>query len=919
MTSLFDAILRHPLRCLFLLLVLTLGAAAGLPDLRIDTSIHSLISAQDSRKDVYDRYVQTMGSDRSTMILVEDEELWTPEKLMRFDDLQADLQAGDGVLKVESLLNVSDVRDIDGDVSSGALLDPVPETVEEAEDARQAALTNPLFPGQFITLDGKGLVIIVTTPPFIEKDVDDVKIHHMLMDILKPYHADFARLTVVGDPRMNSDTNDLLIAEIPPMYALLVGLLLVGTFLCLKRPQAPILPLITAILSTVITFGFTGWVGIPINILGGLMPVILLALGSTEDMHFFTTYMEGLKNERHGTATGNENRKRALRYMMKHVGLATILTSGTSALGFLASSISSIPAIQDFGYMAGFAVVANGVITLLLAPAYLSFLGDRSYRANTRPSRLLRLAGVKVSRAFDHCYRRPAICLIPFGILCAASIALLPRLEISNNALDALADTHPFMLDYRNAEDRLGGMETLTVFLDGRREDAFRTPEMLEALFTASQQIAALPHVNKVVSLADQLALINAVWTDGTLQPPKTPDQVDQFLFLLERSDIEAYVSRDFRFGALKIRHSVTNTADLLALIDKVDAIMQDSLPPWIESDTTGAAALAAYTATSLISSQLESLILMVGTVFAVMAILFASFRGGLAAVLPNVVVPLLTLGLMAAIGLPVNPPLVTVIVVSIGIAVDDTIHMLHRYQECCSRIEDPRLAARQALRSEGPAIITTTLALCIAFASQAMSDLYYNQIFGLLMAFALAMALLVDLFFTPLLITRLRFVGVFDLVKKSLPIKALKGMPLLAGMSTGSIRRLILTSVQHHVRSGNSIVEAGAMDARLFLLLTGTADVYLAPKEGEELVWISTIHSGSAIGELAMLSHQPRSATVIARDDCWLISFSEDALASRLRYQPYIASRLYRNLATILSSRLITSNQSLMDRKEQS
>ncbi|MDG4718847.1 MULTISPECIES: cyclic nucleotide-binding domain-containing protein [Thalassospira] len=911
-TRLFAPVLRHPLLCILTLVVLTAGFAAGLPRMTIDTSIQSLISDDDVHRDKYIDFINLFGSDRTTILLVEDKDMWTVDKLQEFENLHYDLGDMKDAEKVESLINVSDVHDEDGDVASGALLDPLPYDAEEAATARKYALQNPLFKGQYISEDGKGLVIIVTTPSYILGTVNDVAIDEEMDSIIADYRDKFERITIIGGTRLNAETTDVLVGEMPPMFLFLVVMLIGGMWVSSKRPQAFILPLITATLSTVITFGFLGWTGIPLNMLGSLAPVILLALGSTEDMHFFASYMEGLKkvNGEKSDLSRPELVLAARKYMIKHVGLPTILTAGTSTLGFAVSAISDVPAIRDFGIMAAFAIFANGVITILLAPSFFHFFGDSKYTKNRLPNRYLRLVSYFIARSFDRIYKKPALFIAPFGAVCVLGAVAATQVEVSNNPLDALTPGHPFMQDYRFSEERLGGLEGLTILIDGQRDHQIEDPEALGIIFKIGSEIEKLPGVTMATSLSEQLAHINHVWGNPEVTPPETADQVSQFLMLLERSDIESYVTRDFRYATIKVKHTISETKELLALIDEINAILETDLPPWMKYNITGEAPLAAYTATNLISSQMQSLLFLVGAIYVVMSLIFSSLKAGLGAVLPNIFVPLLTVGIMGAVGLPMNPPLIIVIVVSIGIAVDDTIHMLSSYKESCRKIANPRLAARHTIRSEAAAVLTTTFALSLAFYSQSVSSLYYTQVFGILMGTALLLALVIDIFLTPLLMTRLNFVGIFDLVTQRIPHSKLGNFPLFNEMPDRHVRDLILTSVQRDMEPGDTIIQAGRTERSLMVLLEGKAGVYIADHDGG-LKRITDMVEGDTVGEMSLLAGTPRSATVIADTKCWLIEIDADLLRRLQLTQPYLLSRVYKNIGTILSARLLAANES--------
>ncbi len=908
-SSFLESLLRHPYRCLFTLLSLVAVFAFGIPKVTVDTSIQSLISSSDPRKDIYVDYVNNFGSDRTTIILVEDETLWSSEKLEIFEEFHYEISDLSSVLKVESLINVSDVHDEDGEVASGALLDPIPSNQEEVDKAKFYARNNSLFDGQYITPDGKGLVIIVTTPSYVTGEVDDVAVNRELVTTIENFKQHFERITSIGGARLNSETNDVLIAEMPVMFSFLIFMLLGGMWLATKRPQAAFLPLITATISTLVTFGFLGLSGIPLNMLGGLAPVILLALGSTEDMHYFAAYMEGLRRaDKSKPATDKAAKEFARKFMVRHVGIPTILTAITSTLGFAASAISDVPAIRDFGIMASFAIFANGFITILLAPTFFYFFGDKESLKKRKPLKVLRKISLALAKLFDRVYKKPLPYLVFFVVIFLGAVVSGFNVNVSNHALDALTDEHPFKVDYNFSEGRLGGLEGLTIVVDSRRSEQFRDPEALAAIFEVSREVESLPGVVKSTSLADQLAHINHVWGNPEVTPPTTKEEVAQFLLLLQFSDIESYVTRDFRYASIKVKHTISDTKELLLLINRIDSILNEHLPIWLKAEVTGESPLAAYTATGLISSQGQSIIFLILTIYVVMALIFSSFKAGLGAVLPNIFVPVFTLGFMGVVGLDINPPLVIVIVVSIGIAVDDTIHMLSSYKESCKKISNPRFAARYTIRQESAAVLTTTLALCIAFFSQMVSSLYYTQMFGFLMAVALIFALIIDIIFTPLLMTRLNFVGVFDLISQKIPVDNLKSFPLFSGMKPRYIRKIILSSVQRNYKKGDEIIKIGSSDKSLLVLLKGRAGIYLT--DGNmKFRHIADMLEGDTVGEVSLLVDTPRSATIIADDDCWLIEIDIETLESLQITQPYLSGKLYQNIVRILSVRLLNAN----------
>ena len=129
------------------------------------------------------------------------------------------------------------------------------------------------------------------------------------------------------------------------------------------------MPIVTSSLTILWTFGMLGWTGIPLNILSAMIPSLIIVIGSTEDTHMMAAYFRGLD------VNNEDPRNEAITHMTKHIGLPLVLTVLTTALGFASNMFSNIGLIQDFAIASTFAMVANGVITILVVPMILSIYG----------------------------------------------------------------------------------------------------------------------------------------------------------------------------------------------------------------------------------------------------------------------------------------------------------------------------------------------------------------------------------------------------------------------------------------------------------------------------------------------------------------------------------------------------------------
>jgi cyclic nucleotide-binding protein len=153
------------------------------------------------------------------------------------------------------------------------------------------------------------------------------------------------------------------------------------------------------------------------------------------------------------------------------------------------------------------------------------------------------------------------------------------------------------------------------------------------------------------------------------------------------------------------------------------------------------------------------------------------------------------------------------------------------------------------------------------------------------------------------------RFVGIFDLITQRIPTTTLNRFDLFNGMPQRHVRDLILTSVQRYAAPGETIIQSGKTDKSMLLLLEGKAGVFIQTNDGETKR-ISEMVEGDTVGEMSLLANMPRSANVVAETKCWLIEIDRNVLNRLQLTQPYLSSRVYQNIGTIISARLLAANE---------
>lgn len=893
--------LNHPRPTLILLLSITLITGLGLPALKIDTGFDSLVPASDPDKQVYEQVVKEFGTDNRTLVYVRDEQLWTPEKLALLERLHHALVTLPAVERVDGLFTLRSIRGKADGVESRLLLATVPATRAEADKARQDALYNPLVIGNYLSRDGKVTALMVSIreeearPPGFERQVN-----MSLEQAIQPFRDDFDTLFQIGPPRINAELKASLFHDLTLLGPLSVFLLVATILFFLRSPFAAIVPVITSLISIVWVFGLMGWTGLPVNILIAMLPSLVVVIGSTEDTHMMSAYLHGMAR---GEAQG---RDAATRYMLRHMAIPLLLTVITTSLGFASNMITGIGLIQDFAIAASLAILANGVITILLVPILLSRLGPVSQDKAVQQDRVRGIPALMV-RLFGASNNRLSKWVLFFtALLCAFFVYQASKLHVSNDPMSYFRGSQPLIQQARLVQRDLAGTKVFFITLQSDQENAFLEPGNLKKLRKIQDFLQEQGVFDLSVSLADHVALINREFHGGDenyREIPAKRELVAQYLMFLHRHDIDDYVSHDMKRATILVRHDISDSAILNRNIEELRDVVNQIAGGDMRAFVVGENLMINAAAETLMLAQVKSLGLLLLAIFLIMSVMFTSPRGGLISLVPSLIPIILMFGIMGLLGIPLNPGTAMVAVIAIGIAVDSTIHLFSRYNELCRRTPDYQQAVEQTVREESTPVVATSLALALGFGILLFSNFTLVAQFGALSAATMLFSIFANLLITPIIMSRIRLVGLHQILALSTRREVLDESPLFEGMTDYQVRKAILISELHEFDAGQRIIEQGATGRSMYLILEGEAEV-VRRDDGREQ-FIARLTPGQVFGEIGFISETERTADVRALTPVSVLRFDYEKIRQDLKLFPHIIARINYNISCILGRRL--------------
>ncbi|MCG8632560.1 MAG: efflux RND transporter permease subunit [Desulfobacterales bacterium] len=913
---------HHRLATFLFLVAATLVSGMGLAQLQIDTGFQSLIPASHPDRRLYEQVVREFGTDNRAIVYVADNDLWTREKLKALEDLHYALEALEFVRQVEDLFTTRSIRGSRDKVESGIILARAPKTRAGLDRAWDQARNHPLLIENLMAKDGRAVALVVSIYDDIDAGDPDRLINRELEEVLDRFRPVFTELFQVGKARINTDLRDVLFKDMRGLAPLSALVLVTAILVFLGSGFAALVPLVTSGLSILWTFGIMGWAGIPLNILSAMLPSLIAVIGSTEDTHMIACYFQGLGRDSKDASPVGQGpshagaRYPATRLMMRHLGVPLILTVFTTAMGFASNLVSSLGLIREFALAATIAVLANGVITLTLVPMALSVMGPES-KPGSAGNIFNRLPGLFTWLFGFTREKFPRAILAAMALVCGFFLFQCTKLYVTNDPLSYFRDDQPLVRDTRTIHRNLAGMKffyiTLAAEKGSGQDSAFLAPANIRKLAEIQNFMEKQGVFDASLSLADHLSLVNQAFNGGDPAQYRVPGQrtlVAQYLTFFHRRDLKNYVNHELDKACIVVRHHITDASKLNRYIRELEQVLPDIAGPGMRADVVGENLMISAAARDLLSAQAKSLILLLAVIFLITSIMFTSVKGGMIALVPSLIPVILMFGIMGFLGIPLNPGTAMVAVISIGIAIDNTLHLFSRYNELCRRTSDYGGAVMETVRQEATPMVTTSLALALGFGVLLFSDFTIIAQFGALSAATMIIALFTNLLITPVIMSKVRLVALYQILALKMHKDVLEKSPLFRGMTQYQMRKAILISELNEFDRGQMLVERGTMGRSMYLILSGRAEVIR--KKGRDERCLARLGPGQIFGEIGFVREICRTADVRAVTPVEVLRFDYEKLEADLKFFPYIVAKLNFNISRVLGERLADTIEAL-------
>jgi predicted RND superfamily exporter protein len=529
-----------------------------------------------------------------------------------------------------------------------------------------------------------------------------------------------------------------------PITALVVCVLVYITF---HRLSYVFLTLIIAAIAIVWSIGLSAALFGQITLLVVAVPALILVISTADTIHLISAYVAELR--------AGMPREQAIEKMFQDVGGACVLTSITTFIGFLSLLVVPATTLRHMAVAAAVGVASALFLALVFVPMALSILKEPSTDSQGRWS----INGL-FDRGLGICARIslsvPKSVIVVHLIVICVCVYFASLLTIDSDLPRRFPGEHSISKAVRYFEKESFGTGVVELYFQ-TNDDDFLSPEFFSALAQFETKLLNHDEVFEVASITRVLRSVNRFigWESDDGMPNSTEMALAtiDLLSMMDSNAVDGLISKKDRTIRVTVRVNSTRVVHVYKLSEEFRELAIRSMPAFVTVDTSGYYPIVGLAVQELIKNQIDGFLLCFICVMAVVAFGTRSIKLSVLAVIPNLLPLVLLGGTLGAFFDVVDSDVLGIAIVSFGLAVDDTIHFLHRFEIESAETGNVREALEKTFSYTGSAILKTTIILGMGLAPFSLSGYFSIWLLGTYLVFVLACAVFADLLLLPALI----------------------------------------------------------------------------------------------------------------------------------------------------------------------
>ncbi len=686
----------------------------------------------------------------SIVIAPQDGNVFTPSTLGLVQALTQDAWQVPYSSRVDSLANYQHTEAIEDDLLVEDLLfEDYELTPERIAKVQQIALSEPVLKNSLISEKGDVTVVNITVQlPEVDKTAEVQEVVAHINAMLDKYKAGYPQVEFHKAGIIAMNDAFMLAAQQDSSTLVPSMLLVILVFLTfMLRSFLPVVATLLVIIGSVMaTMGLSGWAGMFLSTATVNVPTLVMTLAVADCVHVIATMRHSMKS--------GVSKIEAIDHSISINALPILITSVTTAIGFLMMNMSDSPVLRDFGNLSALGVMLACLFSVTLLPALLKLLPIRIKPVEKQNDSdfMDKLGDFVVAN------RKALLPLSVVVIVVAAG--LIPLNKVNDESVKYFDSRSEFRQAADFMEERISGMTNISIAIKTNESQGIADPTFLKAVGEFTEWLRLQPETDHVATLSDVYKRLNKNMHGDDERYYKLPldrELAAQYLLLYEMSlpyglDLNNQINVDK--SSIKMVLTIDNlgSVELVELEERIYAWFIQNAPQY-EVVASSPSLMFAHIGETNMASMLATLPITLVLISILMIFALRSMKLGVISLVPNIAPAVIGFGIWALISGEINLGLSVVVTLTLGIVVDDAVHFLSKYQRARNQGKSAEESVRYAFHTVGRALWITTVVLVAGFSVLAMSTFRLNSDMGQLSAIVIFIALVVDFIFLPTLL----------------------------------------------------------------------------------------------------------------------------------------------------------------------
>ena len=753
-----DFIIKFRLPLIVLIVGITVFMGYKARDAQLNYDFAKIVPESDPDMIDFMEFKELFGEDGSILAIgIKDSSVFEATNFRRLQYLSEEIAKKPGITNVLSLpdlpMMVKNTKEKKFEITP--IIEDIPDDQAELDSLLQVIMDQKLYSGQLIN-KGNGMILILVS--YDKSYLNSDKRIGLTEDIMmagesftentdiKLYYAGmpFIRSVIAGQVK-----NELqLFLVFSALITAFIMLLFFRSWMAVVFPMIIIAVIVTWVLGSLVIFDYH------ITLLTGLIPSVIVVIGIPNSIYLINKY--------HHEYLLTGDKMKAIKTVTQKIGLVTLITNGTTAVGFGVLMTTDIVILRQFGVIASMNIMATFVVSIILLPSVFSYLPPPTNKQLKHLS-FAPLGGILDFFNFVVQKRRAVVFIVASTAMVFAVIGIYKVHSVSF-MVDDIPEESQVKQDLRFFEANFSGMMPLEIIIDTHKKKGVTNLKTLKKIDEFEEFLAAQPDISSPLSITTFIKAARQAFYSGNpgrYALPKNKNEKNFIMaYLKDQSDSSGLLNSFVDSTGQKLRISMKikdiGSEKMDSLVNQVirpkqDEIFKDS---GLTASITGTTLLFIKGNSYLIDNLKMSFVLAFFIIAIIMGILFKNFRMIILSLIPNVIPLAITAGLMGYFGIALKPSTAIIFSIAFGISVDYAIHFLAKYrQELFANNFSVPIAIDKSMHETGTSMIYTSVVLFAGFVIFTASEFGGTVSLGLLTSITLLISMFTNLLVLPSLL----------------------------------------------------------------------------------------------------------------------------------------------------------------------